>query len=190
MISAFMSATLLTPRANIRGVNHVVQSRRARAAVSRPRAVVTSPETSEETTWPDAAAMSTTPVSGLAVLDINAVMEALPHRFPFLLVDRVVAVEDGKAIGIKAVSVNEPFFPGHFPGRPIMPGVLQIEALAQLAGIVLQRAGETSGAKEFFFGGVDGVRWRSPVVPGDTIVMEVEMKSFKKRFGIAKFAGK
>eukprot|EP00571_Detonula_confervacea_P017544 CAMPEP_0172310030 /NCGR_PEP_ID=MMETSP1058-20130122/11160_1 /TAXON_ID=83371 /ORGANISM="Detonula confervacea, Strain CCMP 353" /LENGTH=213 /DNA_ID=CAMNT_0013022775 /DNA_START=38 /DNA_END=679 /DNA_ORIENTATION=- len=120
--------------------------------------------------------------------DINKI---LPHRYPFLLVDKVVEYERGtRAVGIKSVTLNEPHFTGHFPDRPIMPGVLQVEALAQLAGIVcLQMEGATPGAV-FFFAGVDGVKWKKPVVPGDTLVMEVEIKKWNKRFGIATATGR
>mmetsp|Transcript_2857 Transcript_2857/g.4825 ORF Transcript_2857/g.4825 Transcript_2857/m.4825 type:complete len:226 (-) Transcript_2857:153-830(-) len=120
--------------------------------------------------------------------DINGI---LPHRYPFLLVDKVVEYEKGKrAVGIKSVTLNEPHFTGHFPDRPIMPGVLQVEALAQLAGIVcLQMEGAEPGAV-FFFAGVDGVKWKKPVVPGDTLVMEVEIKKWNKRFGIASATGR
>lgn len=120
--------------------------------------------------------------------DINGI---LPHRYPFLLVDKVVEYEQGKrAVGIKSVTLNEPHFTGHFPNRPIMPGVLQVEALAQLAGIVcLQMEGAEPGAV-FFFAGVDGVKWKKPVVPGDTLVMEVEIKKWNKRFGIATATGR
>mmetsp|Transcript_2362 Transcript_2362/g.3011 ORF Transcript_2362/g.3011 Transcript_2362/m.3011 type:complete len:223 (+) Transcript_2362:2-670(+) len=120
--------------------------------------------------------------------DINGI---LPHRYPFLLVDKVVEYEQGKrAVGIKGVTLNEPHFTGHFPNRPIMPGVLQVEALAQLAGIVcLQMEGAEPGAV-FFFAGVDGVKWKKPVVPGDTLVMEVEIKKWNKRFGIASATGR
>jgi len=120
--------------------------------------------------------------------DINKI---LPHRYPFLLVDKVVEYEMGKrAVGIKSVTLNEPHFTGHFPDRPIMPGVLQVEALAQLAGIIcLQMEGAEPGAV-FFFAGVDGVKWKKPVVPGDTLVMEVEIKKWNKRFGIATATGR
>lgn len=128
------------------------------------------------------------------IFDVEAVMKILPHRFPFLLLDRVIAFEPGKrAIGIKSVSINEPFFPGHFPNRPIMPGVLQVEALAQLGGIVMLQppfVEEDTSDIEFFFGGVDKVKWRKPVVPGDTLVMEMTLSSFKKSFGIAKMEGR
>ena len=140
---------------------------------------------STSTSWPDVQELSQTGDLSTTALDINAVMKLLPHRYPFLLVDRVLALEKGaRAIGVKNVSVNEPYFPGHFPGRPIMPGVLQIEALAQLAGLVM--LGDATPGQEFFFGGVDGVRWRRPVLPGDTLVMEAVLKSYKKRFGIVK----
>lgn len=129
--------------------------------------------------------------------DVNTVFtseqisELLPHRYPFLLVDKVVEYEAGKrAVGIKSVSVNEPHFTGHFPDRPIMPGVLQVEALAQLAGIVcLQMEGAEPGAV-FFFAGVDGVKWKRPVVPGDTLVMEIEINKWRAKMGIAKATGK
>lgn len=115
----------------------------------------------------------------------------LPHRYPFALVDKVIEYEAGKrAVGVKSVTKNEEFFNGHFPGRPIMPGVLQVEALAQLAGIVsLQMEGAEPGAV-FFFAGADGIKWKQPVVPGDTLVMEVEILKWNKKFGIAKATGK
>jgi len=125
------------------------------------------------------------------VFSLEDIAKVLPHRYPFLLVDKVVEYEMGKrAVGIKSVTLNEPHFTGHFPDRPIMPGVLQVEALAQLAGIVcLQMEGAEPGAV-FFFAGVDGVKWKKPVVPGDTLVMEVEIKKWNKRFGIATATGR
>lgn len=95
-----------------------------------------------------------------------------------------------RAVGVKCVTNNEPQFTGHFPDRPIMPGVLQVEALAQLAGIVcLQMDGAEPGAV-FFFGGVSGVKWKKPVVPGDSLVMEVEITKWRAKFGIAKATGR
>lgn len=125
------------------------------------------------------------------VFSLEDIAKVLPHRYPFLLVDKVVEYEMGKrAVGIKSVTLNEPHFTGHFPDRPIMPGVLQVEALAQLAGIIcLQMEGAEPGAV-FFFAGVDGVKWKKPVVPGDTLVMEVEIKKWNKRFGIATATGR
>lgn len=123
------------------------------------------------------------------------ILKVLPHRYPFLLVDKVVEFEPKKrAVGIKNVTMNEPHFTGHFPDRPIMPGVLQIEAMAQLGGQVVASCvpPQEEGAPPaiFFFAGITGVRWKKPVVPGDVLVMEMELKSFKARFGIAKMTGK
>ena len=133
-------------------------------------------------------ALTSTVKTIFSLEDINKI---LPHRYPFLLVDKVVEYEMGKsAVGIKCVTLNEPHFTGHFPERPIMPGVLQVEALAQLAGIIcLQMEGAEPGAV-FFFAGVDGVKWKRPVVPGDTLVMEVEIQKWNKRFGIATATGR
>lgn len=123
------------------------------------------------------------------IFDSEEIARTLPHRYPFLLVDKVVEYEENKrAVGIKSVTFNEPHFTGHFPDRPIMPGVLQVEALAQLAGIIgLKGAGMDNGAI-FFFAGADGVKWKKPVIPGDTLVMEVEV--LKNRRGIVKATGK
>jgi 3-hydroxyacyl-[acyl-carrier-protein] dehydratase len=115
----------------------------------------------------------------------------LPHRYPFALVDKIVEYEAGKkAVGIKAVTKNEEFFNGHFPGKPIMPGVLQLEAMAQLAGCVMAEMEGAEPGAIFFFGGANGVKWKKPVVPGDVLVMEVEVLKFNKRFGICKATGK
>ncbi len=108
-------------------------------------------------------------------MDIQAVLAQLPHRYPFLLVDRVVECVPGKRIhAIKNVTVNEPFFPGHFPGRPTMPGVIILEALAQAAGILaFKTAGVVPDEKSrFYFVGIDGARFRKPVVPGDQLVLK------------------
>eukprot|EP00667_Euglena_gracilis_P021577 EG_transcript_23694 len=119
------------------------------------------------------------------------IMKILPHRYPFLLVDKVIEFEPGKrAVGVKNVTMNEPQFTGHFPDRPIMPGVLMIEAMAQLGGIVCLQPPVSDGTGVFFFAGINGVRWRRPVVPGDTLVMEMELVTFKEKFGIAKMKGK
>lgn len=125
------------------------------------------------------------------VLDINQIREILPHRFPFLLVDRVVEFTPGvSAVAIKNVTINDNFFPGHFPERPIMPGVLMIEAMAQVGGIVMLQP-EVGGSKDnFFFAGIDKVRFRKPVIAGDTLVMRMNLVKLQKRFGIAKMEGK
>jgi 3-hydroxyacyl-[acyl-carrier-protein] dehydratase len=108
-------------------------------------------------------------------MDIQAVLAQLPHRYPFLLVDRVIECVPGKHIhAIKNVTVNEPFFPGHFPGRPTMPGVMILEALAQAAGILaFKTAGVVPDEKSrFYFVGIDGARFRKPVVPGDQLALK------------------
>jgi len=126
-----------------------------------------------------------------AIRDINAIMQTLPHRYPFLLVDRVVEWEKEKyAVGYKCVTINDNFFTGHFPERPIMPGVLQVEAMAQLAGIALLDPENTESKGLFFFGGVDGCRFRKPVVPGDVLMMRAEITKYNKRFGVVKAMGK
>jgi len=126
-------------------------------------------------------------------MDIDAIMKLLPHRYPFLLVDRVLEIEQGKyAIGLKNVTINDNFFPGHFPQRPIMPGVLMVEAMAQVGGLIMldpEASGEGGTQQEFFFAGIDGVKFRRPVVPGDQLVMRVDLTKMNKRFGIAKMKG-
>mmetsp|Transcript_96 Transcript_96/g.170 ORF Transcript_96/g.170 Transcript_96/m.170 type:complete len:208 (+) Transcript_96:86-709(+) len=115
----------------------------------------------------------------------------LPHRYPFALIDKVVEiVPNKKAVGVKAVSKNEDFFNGHFPGQPVMPGVMQLEALAQLTGVILNTADGIEDGTVGFFGSADGVKWKKPVVPGDLLVMEVEIKKMNLRFGIIKASGK
>lgn len=114
----------------------------------------------------------------MTTLDIRAILEHLPHRYPFLLVDRVLEIEPGKRIvAIKNVTINEPHFVGHFPHLPVMPGVLQIEALAQAAGILsFQTMGRTSDASSvYYFVGIDNARFKRPVVPGDQIRLEVDI---------------
>jgi 3-hydroxyacyl-[acyl-carrier-protein] dehydratase len=123
-------------------------------------------------------------------IDIRGIMEYLPHRYPFLLVDRVLELEHGKRIvAIKNVTINEPYFVGHFPHLPVMPGVLMIEALAQAAGILsFETLGRRSDATSvFYFVGIDGARFKRPVVPGDQLRLEVEILRFAK--SISKFRG-
>jgi len=122
-------------------------------------------------------------------LDINAIMEHLPHRYPFLLVDRVITSEPGKFIrAIKNVTFNEPFFPGHFPGFPVMPGVLIIEALAQTAALLshLSRTTRPDPRSLIFFAGIDKARFRRQVVPGDQLVLEAEVIRIVR--GVGKYA--
>ncbi|KAJ6834383.1 uncharacterized protein M6B38_335020 [Iris pallida] len=126
-----------------------------------------------------------------SVIDINQIREILPHRFPFLLVDRVIEYEAGvTAVGIKNVTINDNFFPGHFPERPIMPGVLMVEAIAQVGGLIMLQPDVGGSRENFFFAGVDKVRFRKPVIAGDTLVMRMNLVKLQKRFGIAKMEGK
>jgi len=115
-------------------------------------------------------------------LDINAILKQLPHRYPFLLVDRVVECEKGKSIrALKNVTINEPFFVGHFPGHPIMPGVLIIEAMAQVGGLLLMDSIDNPEDKIVLFMALDNVKWRRPVTPGDQIRFEVEVLQIRAK---------
>jgi 3-hydroxyacyl-[acyl-carrier-protein] dehydratase len=123
------------------------------------------------------------------MMDIKEISEYLPHRYPFLLVDRVVSCEPGDTIkGFKNVSVNELFFNGHFPGNPVMPGVLIVEAMAQLAGILAFKTKNRSAAdgSMYYLGGVDDARFKRPVVPGDRLDMEARIIADKRH--VMKFA--
>ena len=124
------------------------------------------------------------------VFDIEKIMELIPHRYPFILIDRVIRFEPGKRIvALKNVSINEPFFQGHFPGKPIMPGVLIVEAMAQAGGLLwISSQDEEAPGSLFFFTGIDKARFRRPVVPGDQIIVDVGM--LKIRGKVAKMAGK
>ena len=115
-------------------------------------------------------------------MDVQRIMEHLPHRYPMLLVDRIIDFESGKRIvGIKNVTINEPFFQGHYPGHPIMPGVLVIEAMAQVGGLLLMDAVENPEDKVVYFMSLDNVKWRRPVTPGDQLVFELEMLQLRRR---------
>ena len=122
------------------------------------------------------------------MMDIHKILKQLPHRYPFLLVDRVLEIDKGKTIkALKNVTINEPFFEGHFPHRPVMPGVLMLEALAQAAGLL---AFDTLGATPtddmvYYFAGIVGARFKRPVEPGDQLILDVELLRMKA--GIFKF---
>ena len=119
-------------------------------------------------------------------MDINAIKKALPHRYPFLLVDRVVEIEPGKRIkALKNVTVNEPFFQGHFPTQPVMPGVLILEAMAQAGGIMMLESTGDQGAI-CYLTTVDKAKFRRPVVPGDQLVLEVELERVVGKMGRVK----
>lgn len=124
------------------------------------------------------------------MLDINEIMKILPHRPPFLLVDRIIELEAGKRIvGLKNVSINEPFFPGHFPGHPVMPGVLIIEAMAQVACVLaILSSDESVRSKVTYFAGIDRAKFRKPVFPGDQLRLELEAVQCKR--GIWYFNGR
>ncbi|MDX2101167.1 MAG: 3-hydroxyacyl-[acyl-carrier-protein] dehydratase FabZ [Alphaproteobacteria bacterium] len=121
-------------------------------------------------------------------IDVNRVMEMIPHRYPFLMIDKVVdVVADKTAIGIKNVTINEPFFQGHFPKRPVMPGVLIIEAMAQTAGVlVVYTLGPSSEGKLVYFMSVEEAKFRRPVVPGDTV--ELHVRKERQRGSVWKFS--
>jgi len=119
------------------------------------------------------------------MLNIDQIKELIPHRYPFLLVDKVIELEEGKrAVGIKNVTANEPFFQGHFPDYPIMPGVLIVEAMAQVGCVAMMSMDENKG-KLGVFAGIDKVRFKKEVRPGDTLTMEVEMLSVRRNIGKA-----
>jgi len=130
------------------------------------------------------------PASSSSPLDIKRVMAALPHRYPMLLVDRVESLDPDKGIvAIKAVTINEPFFQGHFPARPIMPGVLIVEALAQAAGVLAVEAlGLAGTGKLVYFMAIEGAKFRQPVEPG--VLLRLEVEFLQKRASVCKFAGR
>ena len=123
------------------------------------------------------------------MLDVTEIMKLLPHRYPFLLVDRVTEMDPGKKIvGLKNVTMNEPFFPGHFPGHPVMPGVLIVEAMAQVAAILVYASSDDNKGKITYFVGIENTKFRKPVVPGDQLRLELEVIGIRR--GIYTFSGK
>ncbi|MES1258309.1 MAG: 3-hydroxyacyl-ACP dehydratase FabZ [Acidobacteriota bacterium] len=122
------------------------------------------------------------------LLDVNEIRQILPHRYPFLLVDRIIELEAESIVGIKNVTANEPFFTGHFPDFPVMPGVLIVEAMAQTAGILVLKSIPDRDRKLVLLVSVDGARFRKPVVPGDQL--RLEMKLIRRKGSVAKMAGR
>ncbi len=118
------------------------------------------------------------------VLGIHEILKYLPHRFPFLLVDKIVEIDpDKRIVGIKNVTVNEPFFPGHFPGAPVMPGVLIVEAMAQVAAVMIYHNLPDKEKKLIYFTGIESAKFRRPVLPGDQLRIEVEILARRTSFG-------
>jgi UDP-3-O-[3-hydroxymyristoyl] N-acetylglucosamine deacetylase / 3-hydroxyacyl-[acyl-carrier-protein] dehydratase len=142
---------------------------------ARPSSALVSRATLEE--WNSACEATT--------LDINQVMKLLPHRYPFLMLDKVIKIDGNNIVGVKNITANEPYFQGHFPNHPIMPGVLQLEAIAQAAGILTMRKAESFGKLAFFMS-AESVKWRKPVRPGDTLVITVELTKSRGKIGKAK----
>lgn len=125
------------------------------------------------------------------VMDIHAILENLPHRYPFLLVDRVLSLEPGKQIvALKNVTINEPFFPGHYPHHPVMPGVLIVEAMAQTAALLSFQSMESKLDEKsvYYFAGIDGARFKRPVTPGDQLIIKAEL--IRSMRGVYKFKAK
>ena len=118
------------------------------------------------------------------MIDIQGILKILPHRYPFLLVDRVLELEPNRILALKNVTFNEPFFPGHFPGVPVMPGVLIVEAMAQAGGIMVLHDDPDRAKKLILFTGIDKCRFRRPVVPGDQLLFEVTVLRRRARFGV------
>jgi 3-hydroxyacyl-[acyl-carrier-protein] dehydratase len=123
------------------------------------------------------------PASAAITLDINQIQQILPHRYPFLLIDRITALDTGKRVtAIKSVTMNEPYFVGHFPGHPVMPGVLVVEAMAQAGGLLIMREFEPN-SKLVLFTGIDKCKFRKQVTPGDQLRIEVEVLAFRRNVG-------
>ncbi len=124
----------------------------------------------------------------MATMDIQDILKSLPHRYPFLLVDRIIECDDQKRIvGLKNVTMNEPFFQGHFPGMPVMPGVLQLEAMAQTGGVLINKIAGSSGRLPYFMS-IDKAKFRRVIRPGDQMRIEIEFTTIKTR--LAKFQGR
>jgi beta-hydroxyacyl-ACP dehydratase FabZ len=120
-------------------------------------------------------------------LDVNAIRGILPHRYPFLLVDRILECDEQRVVGIKNVTTNEPFFSGHFPDFPVMPGVLIVEAMAQVAGVMVLRSIPDRAGKLVLLASIENARFRRPVLPGDQL--RIEMKVVRKKASVAKLSG-
>lgn len=118
------------------------------------------------------------------MIDIHGILDILPHRYPFLLVDRVLEVDDQRIVALKNVTINEPHFEGHFPGAPVMPGVLVVEAMAQAGGLMFLRQVPDRRNKLIYFTGIDNCKFRRPVIPGDQLRLEVTVRRRRERFAL------
>jgi beta-hydroxyacyl-ACP dehydratase FabZ len=118
------------------------------------------------------------------MIDIEGILDILPHRYPFLLVDRVLELEEGRILALKNVTFNEPHFTGHFPGVPVMPGVLVVESMAQAGGVMMLHDMPDRHSKLIYFTGIDNCRFRRPVVPGDQLLLEVKVVKRRQRFAV------
>jgi UDP-3-O-[3-hydroxymyristoyl] N-acetylglucosamine deacetylase/3-hydroxyacyl-[acyl-carrier-protein] dehydratase len=171
--------------------SHTANCELARQLVAQLRKPLVAAQTFAPPPMPPASTASAAEVGELVdavqngSLDVDQIMKILPHRYPFLMVDRVTNVDGNKITGVKNISINEPYFAGHFPNHPIMPGVLQLEAIAQVAGILTLRQAENFG-KIAYFMAAENVKWRKPVRPGDTLVIEVELTKARGKVGKAK----
>jgi UDP-3-O-[3-hydroxymyristoyl] N-acetylglucosamine deacetylase/3-hydroxyacyl-[acyl-carrier-protein] dehydratase len=158
---------------------------RAAHAFGPPPVVETKTEVSKESKAQSEKNAVIQHLDGGGSLSIDQVMQILPHRYPFLMVDGVSKMEGNNITAFKNVTINEPYFQGHFPGHPIMPGVLQLEAVAQVAGILMLRRAENMGQLAYFLS-AEEVKWRKPVVPGDVLVIEVELTKSRGKIGKAR----
>lgn len=165
--------------------SHGANCELARQVAAQLRKPVVAAQAFTPPATPALAANAESPVKDGATLDTMQIMKVLPHRYPFLMVDRVVKVEGNRITGVKNVSINEPFFAGHFPGHPIMPGVLQLEAMAQVAGILMLKQAENAGKLAYFMS-AENVKWRRPVRPGDVLVIEIELTKARGKIGKAR----
>jgi UDP-3-O-[3-hydroxymyristoyl] N-acetylglucosamine deacetylase/3-hydroxyacyl-[acyl-carrier-protein] dehydratase len=161
--------------------------RRINAQMRKPQAFAPPPPPPPPPAWaenPPGESAAGEIAAGEGAMDVYALMQVLPHRYPFQMVDRVVKIEGNKITCVKAVTINEPYFQGHFPGHPIMPGVLQLEAIAQVAGILMLKLAELKRQMAYFMS-AERVKWRKPVLPGDLLVIEVELTKSRGKIGKA-----
>ena len=181
-IGAHIVAVCPSHSANCEMARRIVAQKNRRAQVARTFAPPAEKVQQPKVTVEPGAAESI--VLDGAQLDVNQIMKVLPHRYPFLMVDRVISIDGNHIVAQKNVSVNEPYFEGHFPDHPIMPGVLQLEAIAQVAGILMLKKAENFGKLAYFMA-AENVKWRKPVLPGDILTIDVELTKSRGKIGKA-----